>query len=53
MLIDDADGFRHAGRSTVSTDDVLLLSRRNEGLETVLRSYLDRRKLGGLKGGKR
>ena len=33
---------RHAGRSTVSTDDVMLLSRRNEGLETVLRSYMDK-----------
>lgn len=31
---------KHAGRSTISTDDVMLLSRRNEGLETVLRSYM-------------
>lgn len=31
---------RHAGRTTISIDDVLLLSRRNEGLETVLRNFL-------------
>lgn len=31
---------KHAGRSNISTDDVMLLSRRNEGLETVLRSYM-------------
>lgn len=35
---------RHAGRSTISTEDVMLLSRRNEGLETVLKSYLDKQK---------
>ncbi|CAD6569734.1 MAG: hypothetical protein ASARMPREDX12_002550 [Alectoria sarmentosa] len=32
---------KHAGRSTISTDDVMLLSRRNEGLETLLRSYMN------------
>ena len=40
---------RHAGRSTVSTDDVMLLSRRNEGLETVLRSYMDKQNIGNSK----
>lgn len=35
---------KHAGRSTISTDDVMLLSRRNEGLETVLRSYMAKQK---------
>ncbi|KAK6436771.1 MHF histone-fold complex component [Oleoguttula sp. CCFEE 5521] len=28
---------RHAGRTTISTKDVLLLARRNEGLEEVLK----------------
>lgn len=33
---------RHASRSTISVDDVLLLARRNEGLEAVLRNSLER-----------
>ena len=36
----------HAGRSTISTDDVMLLSRRNEGLEAVLRRYMDKQNAG-------
>ncbi|KAF2205212.1 hypothetical protein GQ43DRAFT_437234 [Delitschia confertaspora ATCC 74209] len=32
---------KHAGRKVVNTDDVMLLSRRNEGLETVLRQALE------------
>lgn len=44
---------RHAGRSTISTDDVMLLSRRNEGLETVLRSYMDKQNIGSSKRKKR
>ena len=38
--------IRHAGRSTISTEDVMLLSRRNEGLEAVLKAYLDKQKVG-------
>ena len=34
--------IRHAGRSTITTDDVMLLARRNEGLEALLRSYMKR-----------
>lgn len=34
--------FRHAGRKTISTDDVLLLTRRNEDLAKVLRNCLKR-----------
>ncbi|MCJ1322475.1 hypothetical protein MMC15_007824 [Xylographa vitiligo] len=38
----DLESFtKHAGRGTVDVDDVMLLSRRNEGLETVLRTFLD------------
>ncbi|MCJ1456334.1 hypothetical protein MMC28_006695 [Mycoblastus sanguinarius] len=41
----DLESFaKHAGRSTISRDDVLLLSRRNEDLESVLKSYLDKQK---------
>ncbi|KAI9683204.1 MAG: hypothetical protein M1829_005995 [Trizodia sp. TS-e1964] len=38
----DLESFaKHAGRTTISTDDVLLLARRNEGLETLLREFVD------------
>lgn len=37
LTVDD----RHAGRTTISTDDVMLLSRRNEGLQEVLEHYLE------------
>jgi centromere protein S len=38
----DLESFaKHANRTTVNTDDVMLLTRRNEGLEAVLRSHLD------------
>lgn len=33
--------FRHAGRSTINVSDVLLLARRNEGLESILRAFVD------------
>ena len=34
----DLESFaKHAGRSTINTSDVLLLARRNEGLEEVLK----------------
>jgi centromere protein S len=32
---------KHASRSTVNTSDVMLLARRNEGLETVLRGFVE------------
>ncbi len=31
---------RHAKRTTIATDDVMLLARRNEGLEEILKDYL-------------
>ncbi|KAJ9643831.1 MHF histone-fold complex component [Knufia peltigerae] len=37
----DLESFaKHAGRTTIKTDDVMLLTRRNEGLETILREEL-------------
>ncbi|KIW82052.1 hypothetical protein AYO20_00040 [Fonsecaea nubica] len=39
----DLEAFaKHAGRSTIKTDDVMLLTRRNEGLEQLLRDELKR-----------
>ena len=38
---------RHAGRQTISTEDVLLLARRNEGLESLLRGFVDELKAKG------
>lgn len=31
---------RHAKRTTIATDDVMLLARRNEGIEEILKDYL-------------
>lgn len=31
---------RHAKRTTIATDDVMLLARRNEGLEEILKDFL-------------
>lgn len=45
----DLESFAsHAGRSTVKTDDVMLLARRNEGLEEILRKAVEE-----IKGGKK
>ena len=33
--------YRHAGRSTINVSDVMLLARRNEGLESILRAFAD------------
>jgi len=41
-VAEDLQSFaRHAGRSTVSTADVLLLARRNEALEGVVREFVE------------
>ena len=37
-------GNRHAGRSTINVSDVMLLARRNEGLQSILPAYVDRQK---------
>ncbi|KAL8904633.1 MAG: hypothetical protein Q9171_006979 [Xanthocarpia ochracea] len=40
---EDLSAFaRHAGRQTISTDDVLLLARKNEDLAKVLRNCMGR-----------
>ena len=36
----DLEAFaKHAGRSTINTSDVLLLARKNEGLQDVLKQH--------------
>jgi len=38
----DLESFaNHAGRNTIKTDDVLLLARRNEGLESILKQNIE------------
>lgn len=36
--------FRHAGRSTVNVSDVLMLGRRNEGLDQILRKFIEHKR---------
>lgn len=50
---DEGIDSRHAGRKTITTDDVLLLSRRNEELAKVLRNFLDRQQSSKAKAPKR
>ncbi|MCJ1314051.1 hypothetical protein MMC25_007731 [Agyrium rufum] len=39
----DLESFaKHAGRTSIASDDVLLLARRNEGLKEVLTALLDK-----------
>ncbi|KAL4912299.1 kinetochore component CENP-S-domain-containing protein [Aspergillus aurantiobrunneus] len=39
----DLESFaKHAGRSTINVSDVMMLARRNEGLESILRAFIDR-----------
>ncbi|RPB22165.1 hypothetical protein L211DRAFT_811172 [Terfezia boudieri ATCC MYA-4762] len=41
----DLEAFaNHANRTTITTDDVLLLVRRNEELESLMKEFVDREK---------
>lgn len=41
----DLESFaNHAGRSSINTDDVLLLTRRNEGLESIIKAEVEKLK---------
>ncbi|KAL4907127.1 hypothetical protein BDW74DRAFT_121229 [Aspergillus multicolor] len=41
----DLESFaKHAGRSTINVSDVMMLARRNEGLESILRTFFDRQR---------
>lgn len=42
LVTRDLESFaKHAGRSVISVDDVLLLARRNEGLHGILKQTAD------------
>ncbi|RYP23548.1 hypothetical protein DL765_001062 [Monosporascus sp. GIB2] len=41
----DLESFsRHAGRTTITTDDVLLLARRNQDLHAIIKDFVDQQK---------
>ncbi|KAF7868812.1 uncharacterized protein EAF02_009548 [Botrytis sinoallii] len=41
----DLESFsRHAGRSTITTDDVLLVTRRNDALHDIIKDFIDQEK---------
>jgi centromere protein S len=47
----DLESFsRHAGRTTITTDDVLLLARRNGDLHGIIKDFVDHEKAAKAKG---
>lgn len=49
----DLESFsRHAGRSSVTTDDVLLLARRNADLNGIIKDFVDEQKAAKVSKGK-
>jgi len=47
----DLESFsRHAGRTTITTDDVLLITRRNETLHAIMQNFVDKEKARNGKG---
>jgi hypothetical protein len=44
VAIDLETFSNHAGRTTVTTDDVLLLARKNPDLHEIMKEYVDERK---------
>lgn len=49
VAIDLETFSRHAGRTTITTDDVLLLARRNNDLHAMIKNVVDRQKAAKLK----
>ena len=51
----DLESFaNHAGRTAVNTDDVLLLTRRNDALQGIIRDFVEKEQVGNnaVKGGR-
>lgn len=51
MAIDLESFSGHAGRTTVTTDDVLLLARKNPDLHQLMEEFIDARKAAGAAAG--
>ena len=50
----DLESFaKHAGRTTITTDDVLLITRRNEALHDIMKDFVDKQKAAMGRGGRR
>ncbi|KAK0115762.1 hypothetical protein ONS95_012815 [Cadophora gregata] len=50
----DLESFsRHAGRTTITTEDVLLMTRKNEALQGILRDFVESEKEKGKAVGER
>jgi centromere protein S len=50
----DLESFaKHAGRTTITTDDVLLITRRNEALHDIMKDFVDKEKAAMSKGSRR
>ena len=48
----DLESFsKHAGRTTVTTDDVLLLTRRNEDLNRLIKGFVEKDSVKGKRRG--
>lgn len=44
-ITQDLEAFAgHAGRTTISTDDVLLLCRRNNDMHQIIKDFIDKEK---------
>ena len=52
VAIDLENFAHHAGRTTVSTDDVLLLARRNNDLHALIKEFVDKQQAAKVKSGK-
>ncbi|KAI0532655.1 kinetochore component CENP-S-domain-containing protein [Xylaria digitata] len=50
-VANDLESFsRHAGRTTITTDDILLLARRNGDLHGIIKEFIDKEKATKAKG---
>ncbi|RQM06394.1 hypothetical protein DH86_00002237 [Scytalidium sp. 3C] len=50
VAIDLENFSRHAGRTTINTDDVLLVTRRNDALTEIMQDFIDQEKAKAAKG---
>jgi centromere protein S len=54
IVAQDLENFsRHAGRTTVNTDDALLVARRNDALHDIIKDFIDKQKAAKAEGNAR